>query len=189
MKRYIPLLLLSPAFVWAQSAPSTPPAPPDAPPGTSATGPQYDTPMDQLRDKLKLRAEQQPYWNAFQNRIDAYVGLYLRQKPPQAFVTELAPRQIGLLVDQLQNRLTALEDIELTFKELYVRLDTTQQTTANQLVMSAIPTFVSGARPSESSSPEGRGARGGRGNGGPPGGGMGGGMGGGGMGGGMGGGF
>lgn len=165
------LLILGPAMCWAQ-ADGNPPAPPDgeraAPPPPSsvsalnylgAAGP-YDNTLAQLRDKLVLTAAQQPLWRAYEGKVDAYTGQHYREKPVLPSPDEPAPQQIGRLVNNLQNRLAALEDIEQAARNLFASLTPEQQKTVNQLLLSTVPSFAppaNAAGPSQDSRrPSGR---------------------------------
>lgn len=182
------MLILGPVACWAQ-ADDNPPAPPDgeraAPPRSSVSALNYpgaaglyDNTLAQLRDKLALTAAQQPLWRAYEGKVDAYTGQHYREKPVMPSPTEAAPLQVGRLVQNLQNRLAALEDIEQAAKQLYASLDAEQQKTANQLLLSTVPTFSTPARAGGPADSRRSGERSGseRPRGGGPGGGMGGGM-------------
>jgi hypothetical protein len=56
---------------------------------------------------------------------------------------DAAPHQIGRLVDNLQNRLAALEDVESAAKALYAGLNADQKKIANEMLIATIPTFTS----------------------------------------------
>lgn len=193
------MLILGPIACWAQ-ADGNPPAPPDgeraAPPPPSSVSAlnypgaagKYNSTLEQLRDKLALTAAQQPLWRTYEGKVDAYTGQHYRERPVMPSPAEAAPLQVSRLVQNLQNRLAALEDIEQAAKQLYASLDAEQQKTANQLLLSTVPTFSAPANAGGPADSRRSGERSGseRPRGGGPGGGMGGGMNGG-MGGGMGG--
>ncbi len=105
----------------------------------------YAGALDQVRDRLGLTASQQALWHAYEVSIDAYNGLHYREMPVVSAQGDKAPRQIGRLVDNLQNRLAALEDIEKVSKELYAGLTSTQQLIADQTLLGTVPTFTSSA--------------------------------------------
>ena len=100
--------------------------------------------LSQLYDRLQLTALQQGLWRVFEDKVDAYTGTYYRQKPVQPSLEDAAPHQIGRMVDNLQNRLAALEDVETAAKALYANLTPDQQQIANQMMALAIPTFTAG---------------------------------------------
>jgi hypothetical protein len=98
--------------------------------------------LPQVLDRLALNAPQQSLWEFFKGKVDAYTSAYYRQKPIVPSVEDAAPRQIGRMVDNLQNRLAALEEVESAAKNLYTSLTPEQQRTANELLILTIPTFV-----------------------------------------------
>jgi hypothetical protein len=99
--------------------------------------------LAQLHDRLALTVQQQGFWSAYEGKVDAYVSAYYRQKPVVPAPEDTAPHQIGRLVDNLQNRLAALEELESAAKVLYASLIPVQQKIANQLLISTIPSFTS----------------------------------------------
>lgn len=106
--------------------------------------------LPQVRDLLLLTAQQQALWGVFENKVDAYSSTYYRQKPTLPSPEYSAPHQIGRMVDNLQNRLAALEDVESAAKTLYASLTPAQQKTANQMLLLTIPTFApSGSGPNQ----------------------------------------
>jgi hypothetical protein len=154
-------IALGPVVAWAQSGDAAGLS--DAPRAStylSAPG-RYDSSLEQVRDRLGLTPEQQPLWLTYASKVDAYNGLYYREKPVLASQEDAAPRQIGRLVDTLQNRLAALEDIERAAKSLYASLSPEQQKTANQMLLSTVPTFASSAGGFSQPREEGR-SKGGR---------------------------
>jgi hypothetical protein len=161
------IAFLAPIAVWAQSS-SNPVAVGSTPANgtssesknTSSLG-KFDSTLEQVRDRLALTPEQQVLWRAYESRVDAYTGLHYREKPTIPSEEEAAPRQIGKLVDALQNRLAALEEVESAAKTLYASLSPGQQKTANQMLLSTIPTFASSSGGYGQPREEGR-AKGGR---------------------------
>ncbi len=105
----------------------------------------YASALDQARDRLELTAPQQQLWQAYEASIDAYNGLHYREMPVVSAQGDKAPRQIGRLVDNLQNRLASLEEVEQASKILYAGLTAAQQITADQLLLATVPMFVSSA--------------------------------------------
>ena len=95
-----------------------------------------------VSDRLGLSPEQHILWDAYQARVDAYTNAYYRQKPTLPSAEEAATHQIGQLVDKLQNRLAALEDVEGAAKDLYASLTPPQQKIANEWLVLSIPTFL-----------------------------------------------
>ena len=98
--------------------------------------------LAQLFDRLALSPQQRDLWTAFNNKVDAYASVYYRQKPTTPSPGDPAPHQIGRMVDNLQNRLAALEEVEDAAKNLYAGLTLQQQKTANEMLILAIPTFT-----------------------------------------------
>ncbi len=90
------------------------------------------------------------------SRIDDYVKMYYQERPASAYASEPATRQIGRVLDNLQNRLAALEEIEGVTKALYAVLDTDQRQTADQLLIATIPVVGSSTDASCPPPPEGK---------------------------------
>lgn len=149
MNKFVWLMaLLAPIAAWAQSssnpvaAESTPAKEvPSALNYLSSSG-RYDGTLEQVYDRLALTPEQQPLWRTYVSKVDAYTGLHYREKPAVPSQEEAAPRQIGKLVDNLQNRLAALEEVESAAKSFYASLSPEQQKTANEMLLSTVPTFA-----------------------------------------------
>ncbi|MDD2880043.1 MAG: hypothetical protein PHQ58_06375 [Rhodoferax sp.] len=135
------LAVVLPALTWGQGAGpvSLPPAAPGA--GFSASG-QLKLTLPELRDRLAMTAQQQPLWTGFEARVAAYLGLYYREKPVQPGLELAATRQFTQWLGQQQNRLAALEDVDLAAKALYASLDPTQQQLANQFLLGTLPGFA-----------------------------------------------
>ena len=141
------IILLGSAACWAQSGGVT--VNPDSSRPTESFGTstnlnslgKFDSSLDQARDHLALKQEQQPLWRAYASKVDAYTDRFYREEPVTSSQADTAPRKIGRLVDNLQNRLAALEDVELAAKNLFEGLTPEQQKTANQMLLSTIPTF------------------------------------------------
>ena len=154
------ILLLSPLVGLAQSdgkgAPATELRPPETtkvaapPPGLREVS------LAQVFDRLGLNPQQRDLWDVFNNKVDAYTGVYYRQKPTTPSPEDPAPHQIGRMVDNLQNRLAALEDVEAAAKGLYASLTLQQQKTANEMLILAIPAFTAAGGESGRSSAETR---------------------------------
>jgi hypothetical protein len=145
------ILIAGPIACWAQSD-STPINAASAPAREASktssnlnSGGKFDNTLEQVRDRLGLTPEQQPLWRAYQSKIEAYTDLYYRQKPVLASQEDTAVRQIGRLVDSLQNRLASLEDVERAARNLCASLTPEQQKTANQMLLLTIPTFGTSA--------------------------------------------
>ena len=135
------LALVVPVLTWAQGTGSAPlpPTPPSA--GLSESG-QLKLTLPELQARLALTAQQQPLWAGFEARVDAYVGLYYREKPVQPSLDLAATQQLTQWFGQQQNRLAALEDVEVVAKALYASLDPAQQQIANQFMLGILPGFA-----------------------------------------------
>jgi hypothetical protein len=99
--------------------------------------------LAQFHDRLALTVQQQDFWSAYESKVAAYTSAYYRQKPVVPAPEDSAPHQVGRMVDNLQNRLAALEELESAAKALDASLIPDQQKIANQLLISTIPTFTS----------------------------------------------
>jgi hypothetical protein len=168
MNKFVLLIVfLAPVAAWSQS--SDTPAAAESKPAKEipsaqnypSPGGKYDSTLEQVRDRLALTPEQLPLWRAYAGKVDAYTGLHYREKPAVASPEEAAPRQIGKLVDILQNRLAALEDLEGAAKTLYASLTPEQQKTANEMLLSTVPTFASSGRGADRPKEDGK-SKGGR---------------------------
>lgn len=130
------LALVLPALTWAQGSASAPV------PGTGlpASG-QLKLTLPELQDRLVIKAQQQALWAGFESRVDAYVGLFYREKPVQPDLDVAATQQLTQWLGQQQNRLAALEEVEVAAKALYASLDPAQQQVANQFLLGTLPGF------------------------------------------------
>lgn len=139
------VLLLAPLTVAAQ------PLPPGAGMDGAQTAPwtrpsaARELTLTQVHERLGLNPAQQELWRWFENRVEAYVSTYYRQKSVLPSPDDPATHQVGRMVDNLQNRLAALEQVESATRNLYASLTSEQQKTANQLLIQTIPNF--GAAP------------------------------------------
>ena len=133
------LALVVPVLTWAQGTGSAPPQPPSD--GLPASG-QLKLTLPELQTRLAMTAQQQPLWAGFEARVDAYVGLYYREKPVQPSLDLAATQQLTQWLGQQQNRLAALEDVEVVAKALYASLDPAQQQIANQFMLGILPGFA-----------------------------------------------
>ena len=116
-------------------------------PGTDqpAVLPASPRPLEQLRAALALTPQQQVLWQAYLERVRAYTQVHDRMRPAQATGAETATRQFAHLIDQLQNRLAALEDIEQAVVALYASLTPEQRRLADQQLYTTLPVFASAA--------------------------------------------
>jgi hypothetical protein len=128
-----------PLFVGAQALD---PSPVSVPAVSKAVG-KLEVTLAQLRDRLVLKPEQQALWIAYAGKVNAYAEVFYREKPVLASQETTALQQVGRLVDSMQNRLAALEDVEIAAKNLYASLSSDQQKIANQLLVATLPSFTS----------------------------------------------
>jgi hypothetical protein len=94
-----------------------------------------------VHDRLKLSNAQEPYWESYVARIDAYTQVFYQEKPASALTGDTAPRQIARTIDNMQNRLAVLDEVERSAKALYAMLDASQKETADQSLLATIPVF------------------------------------------------
>lgn len=156
------MLVLAPVACWAQSEAGVVPAPGAAAPPGRAAPPRpnpaatREVTLPLLHDRLALTTAQQTLWQVFESKVEAYTETHYRQKPVLPSPEDAAPHQIGRMVDNLQNRLAALEEVEAAAKTLYASLAPGQQKTANQMLLLAIPTFAAVAGGPNQPAEEGR---------------------------------
>ena len=156
------ILLLAPLVGLAQSdgkgGPATELTRPEVTKATAMMHPPglRELSLTEVFDRLGLNPQQRDLWDVFNNKVDAYTGVYYRQKPTTPSPEDPAPHQIGRMVDNLQNRLAALEDVEAAAKGLYASLTLQQQKTANEMLILAIPAFTAAGSESGRSSAESR---------------------------------
>lgn len=86
-----------------------------------------------LQDDLRLSAEQNPAWQAFATKVRAYAGDVARERArgmrpnPASAAQNDGLQHVEQAVDAARNRLTALEDVELSAKALYQTLTPEQK--------------------------------------------------------------
>ena len=107
----------------------------------------YESGVARFQDQLKLTAAQMASWQPFVDKINAYSRLIYGEIPVTAFAAESGVRQVGHMVDTLQNRLAAMEEIEDAAKLLYAALDPEQKKLADQFMVGAIPLLASATCP------------------------------------------
>ena len=110
---------------------------------SAAATPAPSRTLEQLRQALALTPQQQVYWQAYLERLEAYTQLHYRTRPAPRAGTETATRQFAHLIDQLQNRLAALEDIENAVVALYASLTPEQRKLADLQLYPTLPVFAS----------------------------------------------
>lgn len=104
---------------------------------------EFSVHLDDVRQKLKLQAAQQPAWDAYARRAQALMEDQLRGVPtPDA--SEDALHQINRRVDVVRNRLAAMEDIADAAGQLYSTLSPEQRKVADELLPTTVPTLYSG---------------------------------------------
>lgn len=134
------LAVALPALAWTQGTGPALLPPTVSSAGLSASG-QLKLTLPELQDRLAMTAQQLTLWAGFEARVDAYVGLYYREKPVQPSVDIAATQQLTQWLGQQQNRLAALEDVEVVAKALYASLDPAQRQIANQFLLGTLPGF------------------------------------------------
>lgn len=102
----------------------------------------YDSGAARLLDQLKPDATQMPLWLRYNTALERYSKTYFEEKPLSAYASETGARQVGRLVDSLQNRLAALEDVETAARALYAALTPAQRKNADQLMLASVPIYV-----------------------------------------------
>lgn len=188
MKCPLPALLSATVLILCACAPmggrGPESGPPDAERAERGTG--GISVVDNIQESLRLTAEalqltptQWPLWDRYQEKIGALMADQMRLDAYQEHRSALL--QIGRKVDTVRNRLAAMEDIHESAGKLYAALDDKQKQTADQMLITTVPTLYSGLgsnRVTDRKGERASGKRGGPGGGmGGPGGGMGGGFG------------
>lgn len=105
-----------------------------------------DSVQEQLRataEDLKLTPTQWPLWEAYQEKVGALMTDMMRlegyQRPNQT-----ATQLIGVRVNTVRNRLTAMEEIAEAADRLYKALDAEQRKIADQRLAATVPALYSG---------------------------------------------
>ena len=133
----VPLLCIAQADSTQRPSLGDPMSPPAfAAPDNSGAGN-----LAKLLDHLNLAPEQMSLWNTYRARVEAYTRLYYEEKPASAYVGDSGARQVGRLVDILQNRLAALEDVESAARALYAGLNPQQRKLADTSLLDSVPVF------------------------------------------------
>ena len=86
--------------------------------------------LHELHEDLKLRAEQEPLWQSYADKVRALAGDVARERGRKPAPGSLS-QQIDRQVDAARNRLTALEDIAQSAKALLASLSPEQQPAAD----------------------------------------------------------
>jgi len=131
-------------------------------------------PADQLRDQLSetaqslnLSPKQRVLWEKYEESVSGLMADQLRLSPYQA-PNRTAVQQINAKVDNVRNRLAAMEELSERAGTLYQSLDERQKKVADQRLSGTVPALYSGLVCSGAGA--GGGERGGPGQGGPGGG-------------------
>jgi hypothetical protein len=107
---------------------------------------QIDYRLSLLQEDLKLSAAQYATWQGFTEKVRAYAMDLARERqrataaPATSAAQPLGLQAVGQAVDAARNRLTALEDVEMSAKALYPLLNPDQKT----LVDMRLPAIVAG---------------------------------------------
>jgi hypothetical protein len=99
--------------------------------------------LQEVKQRLKLQAAQQPAWDLFARRVQALMEDQMRGigAPSEG---QDAPHQINRRVDVVRNRLAAMEDIADAVAQLYLLLSADQRKVADELLPTTVPTLYSG---------------------------------------------
>lgn len=124
----------------------------------------------QLQAQLALDPTQMPLWQAFETGLARYMAQLYRETPVLASENSAA-QQLTQRISQQQNRLAALEELELSVKPLLHSLNPAQLALANQYLPGTIPGFNNrsscpAASPEQRRKPQAGGSQRGRGMGG-----------------------
>ena len=87
--------------------------------------------LHEFHEDLKLRAEQEPAWDTYVQRIRALASDIARERTQREKAQMSLLQRIDRTVDMARDRLTAVEDIALSAKSLYARLTPEQQLVAD----------------------------------------------------------
>lgn len=104
----------------------------------------YESGIAKLKEQLVLQDAQIPVWTRYVARIDAYSQMFYQERPVASYAEDSGPRQLGRMVDRVQNRLAALEDIESAAKDLYAVLTLEQKSVADKWMVASVPVLPSG---------------------------------------------
>lgn len=86
--------------------------------------------VEELRQDLKLTAEQEPIWQSYVDKVRALAGDVTRERSRRPAPGSV-PQQIDRIVDAARNRLTALEEVADSAKALFAKLTPEQQPAAD----------------------------------------------------------
>jgi hypothetical protein len=95
--------------------------------------------LAELREDLKLTADQQAAWDAYARNVEALASDVARERDRTKEVMQMKVLQrLDHAVDVARNRLTAVEDIAAAAKKLYAGLTPGQQSMADPRLATAI---------------------------------------------------
>jgi len=94
--------------------------------------------LDQLKEALKITPEQEPLWQAYEDKVRALMT-DMNAPPGAPPENQDALQKIDRQVDTARDRLTAMEDIALAAKALYSKLTPEQKTLADQRLAGTLP--------------------------------------------------
>jgi len=95
--------------------------------------------LAELREDLKLTADQQAAWDAYARNAEALASDVARERDRTKEVMQMKVLQrLDHAVDVARNRLTAVEDIAAAAKKLYAGLTPEQQSRADPRLATAI---------------------------------------------------
>lgn len=96
--------------------------------------------LETMQDDLKLTPNQHRLFDAYADKVRALGDDILRDRArPQPATPPPAPQQIEHLLDIARNRMTALEDIAASAKNLYASLTPEQKLLADSRVATLVP--------------------------------------------------
>ena len=90
----------------------------------------FEVTVEELRQDLKLTAEQEPVWQSYVDKLRALAGDVTRERSRRPAPGSV-PQQIDRIVDAARTRLTALEEVADSAKALYAKLTPEQQPAAD----------------------------------------------------------
>ena len=95
--------------------------------------------LAELREDLKLTADQQAAWDAYARNVEALASDVARERNRTKEVMQMKVLQrLDHAVDVARDRLTAVEDIAAAAKKLYAGLTPEQQSTADPRLATAM---------------------------------------------------
>ena len=111
--------------------------------GGRETADSLEVTLHEFHEDLKLRPEQEPLWQAYEDRVRALASDVARERRQGAQLGVL--QRIDHAVDVARDRLTAVEDIALAAKALYAKLTPEQRELADPRLANLIGMPLGGA--------------------------------------------